>query len=48
MRDLELLQGKLMGELEALPEGDPGRSILEEMAGLVTSESAKFNRGDYI
>ncbi len=48
MRDLELLRDKLMGELEALPQGDPGRGILEEMAGLVTSESAKFNRGDYI
>ncbi len=48
MRDLELLRDKLMGELEALPQGDPGRGILEEMAGLVTSESAKFHRGDYI
>ena len=48
MRDLELLRDKLLGEVESLPKGDPGRGILEEMAGLVTSESAKFNRGDYI
>ncbi len=48
MRDLELLRDKLLGEIETLPKGDPGRGILEEMAGLVTSESAKFHRGDYI
>ncbi len=48
MRDLELLRDKLMGELEALPQGDPGRNILEEMATMVISESAKFHRGEYI
>ena len=35
-------------DIKSLPEGNPGKNILEEMAVMVTTESAKFHRGEYI
>ncbi|MDP7167237.1 MAG: hypothetical protein QF701_05700 [Nitrospinota bacterium] len=48
VQDMALYQGRLMDDIKSLPEGDPGRGIPEEMAGMVTSETAKFYRGEYI
>ncbi len=48
IRDLELHRDRVLEELPRLPHGDPGRSLLEEMATLATAESARFRRGDYI
>lgn len=48
VRHMESYQGKLMEEINSLPKDDPGRGLLEEMAVMVSSESAKFNRGEYI
>ncbi len=48
VQDMALYQGRLMNDIKSLPEGDPGRGILEEMAGMVTSETTKFYRGEYI
>ncbi|MBI3126779.1 MAG: hypothetical protein HYZ11_04155 [Candidatus Tectomicrobia bacterium] len=48
VRDLEAHRDRLAGELQSLPAEDPGRGLLEEMAALISSESVKFHRGDYI
>ncbi len=48
MQGLETRRDQLMSEIASLPKGDAGRSLLEEMAGVLTSESAKFHRGEYI
>lgn len=48
VRHMESYQGKLMEEINSLPQNDPGRGLLEEMAVMVSSESAKFQRGEYI
>ena len=48
VRHMESYQGKLMQEINSLPQDDPGRGLLEEMAMMVSSESAKFQRGEYI
>ena len=48
VQDMALYQGRLMDDIKSLPEGDPGRGIPEGMAGMVTSETAKFYRGEYI
>ncbi len=48
MRDMEAYRDQLTNEISALPQGDPGRGLLEEMIVMITSESAKFHRGDYI
>ncbi len=48
IQDMEIYSGKLMEEIQSLPEGDPGRGLLEEMAVMVTSETAKFHRGEYL
>ena len=48
VRHMEPYQGKLMQEINSLPQDDPGRGLLEEMAMMVSSESAKFQRGEYI
>ncbi len=46
--DMERYRTQVANDIKSLPEGDPGRSILEEMAVMVTAETAKFNRGEYI
>jgi hypothetical protein len=48
MRGLETHRDRLMNQIDSLPKDNPGRSILEEMASMITSESAKFHRGEYI
>ena len=48
LRELELHREKMLEEISALSEGDPGRRLLEEMAVMVSTESAKFHRGDYV
>ena len=48
MQGLEVHRDQLMNQIDSLPKDNPGRSILEEIAGIITSESAKFHRGDYI
>jgi len=48
VRHMESFQSKLMEEANVLPQNDPGRGLLEEMAVMVSSESAKFQRGEYI
>lgn len=48
MSQMETQRDQLMNEISALPKGDTGRGILEEMASVISSESAKFHRGDYI
>ena len=48
IRGLEHYQSQLISDLKSLPEGNPGKNILEEMAVMVTAESAKFHRGEYI
>ena len=48
MRDMETYRDQLMNEISALPQDDPGKGLLEEMIVMITSESAKFHRGDYI
>lgn len=47
LREMEQHREDLLGEIQKLPQGDPGRAILEEMATLVSTESAKFHRGEY-
>ena len=37
-----------MDKVTRLPENEPGRAILEEMAVLASSEAAKFRRGEYL
>ncbi|OGL69521.1 MAG: hypothetical protein A3J27_02685 [Candidatus Tectomicrobia bacterium RIFCSPLOWO2_12_FULL_69_37] len=48
VKDLEAHRDELTGRIAALPAGDPGRGLLEEMASLVSTESVKFHRGDYV
>lgn len=48
MLGLEARRDQLINEIDGLPAGDAGRMLLEEMAGVLTSESAKFHRGEYI
>jgi hypothetical protein len=48
MQNMETQRDRLMSKISSLPPEDPGRNILEEMAVMLTSESAKFQRGDYI
>jgi hypothetical protein len=48
VRHMESFQSKLTEEANVLPQNDPGRGLLEEMAVMVSSESAKFQRGEYI
>ncbi|MEK6709274.1 MAG: hypothetical protein AABZ64_01715, partial [Nitrospinota bacterium] len=48
VRDLESHRDQLAEQLNTLPAGDPGRRLLEEMAALISSESVKFHRGDYV
>lgn len=48
VRDLEAHRDRLAEQIGALPSGDPGRGLLEEMASLISAESVKFHRGDYV
>jgi len=48
MQGLEVHRDQLMNQIDSLPKDNPGRGILEEIAGVITSESAKFHRGEYI
>lgn len=48
LQNLELYRDKMLNEVKELPEGDPGRQLVEEMAALATTESAKFHRGEFI
>ncbi len=48
MRGLETHRDQLKIQIDSLPKDNPGRSILEEIAGVITSESAKFHRGEFI
>ena len=48
IHSLEHYQNLLTNDIKSLPEGNPGKNILEEMAVMVTTESAKFHRGEYI
>jgi hypothetical protein len=48
LRDLEAHRDRLAEQIGTLPSGDPGRGLLEEMAALISAESVKFRRGDYV
>ncbi len=48
MRGLETQRDQLMDQIDSLPKDNPGRNILEELASVISSESAKFHRGGYI
>ena len=48
VKDLEAHRDKLTDHIAALPAEDPARGLLEEMASLISTESVKFHRGDYI
>ncbi|MDA1001168.1 MAG: hypothetical protein O2807_11735 [bacterium] len=48
LHNMELYRDKMLDEVKEMPEGNPGRKLIEEMAALVSTESAKFNRGDFV
>jgi len=48
IRGIEHYRSQLINDIKSLPEDNPGKNILEEMAVMVTAESAKFHRGEYI
>lgn len=48
VKDLEAHRDRLAEHISNLPAEDPGRGLLEEMASVISAESVKFHRGDYI
>ncbi len=48
LQHMETFRDKMLDDIASVPQGDPGRNLVEEMAALVSMESAKFHRGDFI